>query len=65
MAKINYGTCVGTCAVCTINLWSSTKGRPVIWPCNVKHCPYETIEEQNKFKDLDMSFTGSGLAQIE
>lgn len=64
MAK-NYGQCVGTCKVCTINLWSANGGKPVIWPCNLKDCPYEAASQQNRHLGiLDASQTGSGLAQI-
>lgn len=66
MAKQDYGECVGKCAVCTINLWSSTGGKPVIFPCNIVGCPYELASQQNrKINVLDFSLTGSGLAQIE
>lgn len=66
MAKANYGECVGTCPICTINLWSSTDGKPVVWPCNIDKCPYEDPKKQNKHLGiLDASSTGSGLAQIE
>jgi hypothetical protein len=66
MAKVDYGTCVGKCEVCTINLWSSAGSKPVVWPCNIEGCPYERAEDQNKrSSDLLTSFTGSWLAQIE
>ena len=66
MAKKNYGECVGKCPVCTINLWSSTGGRPAIWPCNIPNCPHEDAKNQNKHIGVNMlSSTGSGLGQIE
>lgn len=66
MSKQDYGECVGTCSICTINLWSSAGNKPVIWPCNMLNCPYEDPKQQNRhFGSLNASFTGSGLAQIE
>lgn len=66
MVKSNFGECTGKCAVCTINLWSSTGNKPVIWPCNIKDCPYEDPSKQNRHLGiLDSSSTGSGLAQID
>lgn len=66
MAKADYGECVGKCPVCTINLWSSTGGKPVIWPCNVTACPHEDPAKQNKhLLETIVSTTGSGLAQID
>lgn len=66
MAKLNYGECVGKCSICTINLWSSTGGKPVIFPCNIEKCPYEDAKKQNRHLGHSlMSATGSGLAQIE
>lgn len=66
MAKINYGECVGKCPVCTINLWSSTGGKPAVWPCNIDKCPYEDPKKQNRHLGINLlSSTGSGLAQIE
>lgn len=63
--KIDYGTCVGKCPICTINLWTSKDGKPAIWPCNIDNCPHEKPSEQNKrFNAEDFSITGSGLAQI-
>lgn len=65
MAKQNYGECVGKCSICTINLWSSTKDKPAIFPCNIEGCPYEKPENQNRRSSiLDFSLTGSGLAQL-
>lgn len=64
--KIDYGECTGKCSVCTINLWSSADGKPVIFPCNIEGCPYEDASKQNKSLGLlEISPTGSGLAQIE
>ena len=65
MSKKDYGDCVGKCSVCTINLWSSTEGKPAIWPCNIAGCPYEDPKKQNKGFDFEIgSPTGSGLAQL-
>lgn len=62
----NYGECVGKCEICTINLWSSTGGKPVVWPCNVLNCPYEDPAKQNRNLSNNLhSPTGSGLAQID
>jgi hypothetical protein len=47
MAKQDYGDCTGKCPICTINLWSSTGGKPVIFPCNIEKCPYEDPTKQN------------------
>jgi hypothetical protein len=66
MVKANFGECVGKCTVCTINLWSSTDGRPVVWPCTILKCPYEDPKKQNRHLGFNsLSTTGSGLAQIE
>jgi hypothetical protein len=66
MAKQTYGECVGKCSVCTINLWSNTGGKPVVFPCNIESCPYEDPKKQNRHLGHSlMSATGSGLAQIE
>ena len=66
MAKKDYGTAVGKCDVCTINLWDSTGGTPAIWPCNVKGCPYESGASQNRLSNVPFqSPTGSGIGQIE
>jgi hypothetical protein len=66
MAKQDYGECTGKCPICTINLWSSTGGKPVIFPCNIEKCPYEDPTKQNRHLGHSlMSATGSGLAQIE
>lgn len=66
MAKQDYGDCVGKCEVCTINLWSSTEGKPVVWPCNIENCPYEDPKQQNRHLDMrTASLIGSGLAQID
>lgn len=63
--KVNYGEKVGTCSVCTINLWSGTGGKPCVWPCNLKGCPYEDSRQQNLSLGFQRSATGSGLAQID
>lgn len=66
MAKTDYGECTGKCHVCTINLWSSSGNKPVVWPCNIDKCPYEDPADQNKHIGvINWSFTGSGLGQIE
>jgi hypothetical protein len=65
MSKKDYGECVGTCSVCTINLWSCNEGKPVIWPCNIAGCPYEKADTQNaRVPPFLKSLTGSGLGQI-
>lgn len=65
-SKQDYGECVGKCPVCTINLWSSTNGKPVVWPCNIAGCPHEDPAKQNRrFPGLTYSPTGSGLGQID
>lgn len=46
MAKINIGTKSGVCQICGINCYEETNGKPSIWPCGVKACPYETAEQQ-------------------
>ena len=62
----DYGDCTGKCAICTINLWSSSADKPVIWPCNIEGCPYEHPSQQNRRASIfDTSQTGSGLAQID
>lgn len=66
MAKKDYGACVGKCEICTINLWDSADGKPVVWPCNISGCPYEDAAQQNLKEDREMfSIIGSGLAQID
>ena len=47
MPKKDYGEVTGKCDICTINLWSSADNMPVVWPCNVKDCPYEAAHEQH------------------
>ena len=44
--KHSFGTKVGVCAVCNINCWDASNGKPAIFPCGVKDCPYETAEFQ-------------------
>ena len=46
MAKQTLGTKTGTCTVCGINCWDG--GKPSIWPCGVKSCPYESAEQQSR-----------------
>lgn len=54
---------VGKCKTCNINLWGAS-AEPVIMPCGVANCPFETPEEQAAINYLaERSFTGSGLAQ--
>lgn len=66
MAKKDFGTAVGKCEICTINLWDSTGGKPAIWPCNIEKCPYEDPARQNRhIGESILSATGSGLAQID
>jgi hypothetical protein len=66
MPKHNYGDVTGKCEICTINLWSSSNGEPVVWPCNVKGCPYEADHEQNAhLKIRHGGEMGSGLGQID
>ena len=64
--KGDFGEKLGTCEICNINLWSSTDGKPAIWPCNVTACPYENPLTQNQHVSMDnFSPTGSGLGQID
>ena len=66
MAKKDFGTAVGKCEICTINCRDSTDGKPAIWPCNVKGCPYESGASQNRLSNVPFqSPTGSGIGQIE
>lgn len=66
MPKKDYGSCVGKCEVCTINLWECAGGKPVIFPCNIKGCPYEDASKQNLKQPHEMfSMIGSGLGQID
>ena len=66
MAKKDFGTAVRKCEICTINCWDSTDGKPAIWPCNVKGCPYESGASQNRLSNVPFqSPTGSGIGQIE
>lgn len=66
MSKTDYGDCTGKCPVCTINLWANNGNKPVIWPCNLKGCPYEDASKQNRHLGvLTSSTTGSGLGQID
>jgi hypothetical protein len=60
-----FGETTGTCSVCDINLWSTCDGKPAIFPCGVKGCPYETEEEQSKI-ELKGVFSehGSSLQQL-
>ena len=63
MARRNFGKVTGSCSVCTINLWDSCDGKPAIFPCNLKGCPYEDASVQNK-QSFDESLTSSGLSHI-
>ena len=66
MAKHDYGEVVGKCEICTINLWSTTGGKPVVWPCNLEGCPYEGKEEQHAHLKIESGGgMGSGLGQID
>ena len=74
MAKKYFGTKVGTCPVCSINLWDTTNGKPAIWPCGVVarsikegksgDCPYETAEDRKALTQQEFSAVGSGLLAI-
>ena len=46
--KKDYGLSSGKCEVCTINLWEDHNNKPVIWPCNIKDCPYEDPKKQHQ-----------------
>ena len=66
MAKKDFGTAIGKCEICTINLWDSTGGKPAIWPCNVNGCSYESKATQNEISKIPFqSPTGSGIGQID
>ena len=55
----------GKCVVCTINLWDSTCDKPVIFPCGIDNCPYETKAMKDAHLKLaSHSPTGSCLGQI-
>ena len=65
MPKKDYGEVTGKCEICTINLWSSADNMPVVWPCNVKDCPYESAHEQHShLKKREHGYVGSGLGQM-
>mgnify|MGYP001216564236 FL=1 len=65
MPKKDYGEAIGKCSICTINLWSSTDGLPVVWPCNIKDCPYEDSSEQHAHHHRrEFGVVGSGIGQI-
>tara|TARA_Y100001938_G_C8060802_1_gene417114 strand:+ start:541 stop:741 length:201 start_codon:yes stop_codon:yes gene_type:complete len=65
MPKKDYGEVVGKCGICTINLWSVSDALPVVWPCNVKDCPYEHEKEQHShLKTREHGYVGSGLGQM-
>jgi hypothetical protein len=52
----------GKCKVCTINLWANN--RPMIFPCGINQCPYETASQQASIQyERERSIMGSGLAQ--
>jgi len=59
--KSEFGSVVGACNVCEINLWDGCGNRPAIFPCGVKGCPYETASEQ---ANIEFSAYGSSLAQL-
>lgn len=60
--KKDFGTRVGSCAICDINLWDKYGGKPAIMPCGVKGCTYET---SYKIERIEFSPMGNGLAQID
>ena len=65
MAKTDYGMATGKCVVCTINLWDSADNKPVIFPCGIDDCPYESKAQKDAHLKLaNHSPTGSGLGQI-
>ena len=65
MAKTDYGMATGKCVVCTINLWDSADNKPVIYPCGIDDCPYESKAQKDAHLKLaNHSPTGSGLGQI-
>ncbi len=52
----------GKCKICTINLWADN--RPMVMPCGVNNCPYESEAQQAAIQyEHERSFSGSGLAQ--
>lgn len=54
---------IGTCKICTINLWAECENGPAIFPCGVKNCPHETAA--NKLQIVhERSFSSSALAQV-
>lgn len=61
-----YGENTGSCSICGINLWSASDGKPAIFPCGVKGCPYETEEEQAAISMSGALFSeqGSSLQQL-
>lgn len=66
MVRRVLGDVVGKCSVCTINLWSSTDGKPAVFPCNVLKCPYEDPDKQHRhLTEREYGIIGSGLGQIE
>jgi hypothetical protein len=65
MTKRDFGEITGKCSVCAINLWSSSDNKPVVFPCNLEGCPYEDRAKQHKHNQIEFSFTGSGLAQLD
>lgn len=66
--KRNFGTKIGECPVCEINLWDSTGGKPAIMPCNVARpgqpCPWEP-DGPKPLTAIELSGIGNALAQIE
>jgi hypothetical protein len=66
MPKRDFGTVIGTCEICNMNIWDSTGGKPAIWPCNLDNCPYEEAGAQHSHHgQREFSYTGSGLGQID
>ena len=48
MAKQTLGNKTGTCTICGINFWDTNNGQPIVRPCGVNSCPYETAEQQSQ-----------------
>lgn len=66
MVKRNFGTISGKCGVCGINLYAESDNKPhsIAMPCNLKVCPFETIEEQSKRFAEEMSLPPPGQGEI-
>ena len=62
MAKQIFGTKTGVCSVCGINCWDASGGKPAVWPCGVRSCPYETEAQQARIGlDYQRSDIGNSL----